>query len=210
MDETVPAGWWKAACEWINFPVACVGLDHKFIWVNESFERLVGRSLAELEQLSWTDITHQSDVGGDIASVTAVQNGERSSYTLSKRYQHKFGHYIPVTITVWKFPEGASEALCFVVEASPRTVTHLQLNEVRDEMNASVAGCRKDIQELFQHITKGSHTTVSIGDNAAGDSSGIVKAMMIMIGILTLAVIYVAYYAVAHGTNAPQIPGVSP
>lgn len=199
--ESVPPGWWKATCEKIHHPIACINTEQMFIWVNSAFERLVGYSLAELREKTWMEITHQSDVGGALASIEAVKLGDMDSYATSKRYQHKFGHYVPITSTVWKFPDGLAKIMCFVVEAAPKMVTHTELNSLRDELMAR-----------FEGVSKApSGTTVTIGDTSQNDNTAMIRAVMAISVISLLSVIYLAYYLVAHGQGAPpQLPGITP
>lgn len=198
-SEVAP-GWWRHACELIHFPIACIDTSQKFVWANESYERLIGYSLTELRAKRWTEVTVQADVGGDLASIEAVQRGDRDSYTLSKRYCHKLGHSVPVTITVWRFPDGIAEATCFVVEAAPKTATHFDLENLRIEMLNRMETSKKD------HTV----TSVTVGDTNQGDNAGLVKALTAIVAILALLMVYVIYYLIAHGQAAPSIPGITP
>lgn len=110
--------WYLHALHHIHHPVSLINTEQKFVWVNRSFEHLVGYSEAELLGKTWMDITEMSDVGGDLASVTSIINEERQSYTTAKRYKHKSGELVPVAITVWRFPL-SGDLTGFSVEAVP-------------------------------------------------------------------------------------------
>lgn len=115
----VPEQWWKRACQIVNHPLACVSSDHRFVWTNSAFERLVGRSSEELSDMTWMEITVQDDVGSDLASIQAVLDGESESYTIGKHYKHKHGREVPVILSVHRFPSGGGDLLAFIVEAAP-------------------------------------------------------------------------------------------
>ena len=137
---TVPNEWWRVACESISLPLACIGTENKFVWVNAAFERLTGYSVSELQQKTWPEITVQEDAGGDLASLNAVIKGDISHYSLAKRYRHKLGREIPVQLAVWRFPRMHNQVVtCFIVEAAPEVVNH-------DEFSKAVSKLEKRIQ----------------------------------------------------------------
>lgn len=123
--ELVPPEWWKAACQHMNHPLACVGTDNKFKWVNEAWCRLVGYSPAELYERTWQSITTTDDVGGDYDAVADVIGGTRLSYYLEKSYLRKDKTEVVVELTVHRFPLAPIEELaCFVVEAVNKQHDH--------------------------------------------------------------------------------------
>lgn len=119
---SIPSDWWKEACQAVNHPLACVGVDSTFMWVNESWCRLTGYAPAELYQLTWQSITELGDIGGDLAAVKEVMEGTRDSYYLEKKYIRKDGTRLPVAIVVHRFPVSSAEPIiCFIAEAMDRT-----------------------------------------------------------------------------------------
>ena len=75
----VPADWWRVACHLIKYPLACVGTDSRFIWVNTAYEELTGYPVTRLKELQWQDITILEDINDDLDSVNAVINGSVDS-----------------------------------------------------------------------------------------------------------------------------------
>lgn len=177
-DRMVPDSWWRATCEKVSLPLACVGKDNTFIWVNSSFERLVGYSIAELVKIKWSDITLQEDIGGDLQSVAAVIEGKIPQYTLSKHYVHKFGHEVPVQLTVWRFPANAVEPMaCFIVEASPEVVTYEELAKIQKRTDHLIEQLTERLHSLENRQREDrDQITVHVGDNAGNDHVGGHKA----------------------------------
>lgn len=133
------------------FPLACVGLDDRFIWVNEAWSRLVGYSSAELKQKRWQDITKVEDVGGDQGSVKDIDAGTIEEYYLEKTYIRKNGAEIPIGLYVHRYPfQGDVE--CYIVAAqsiedsSKMEIIHAQLAEFAarlERIESRWAWCQK-------------------------------------------------------------------
>ena len=199
----VPPGWWQHACEKIHFPIACVARDSRFVWVNEAFERLIGYSVAELREKTWMDITLQKDVGGDHASVQAVVRGDIPSYTISKRYVHKFGSPVPVTLTVWRFPPNIGDVACFVVEAAPKTVNQQQLDEVRVSLEEAISALAAKVKP----DSREGAVSVSVNEtNTSGASDLQFKLLIGVVAGLCLVLMYVAYIVFGQPHHRPPVP----
>ena len=54
--------------------------------INPMFEKIVGRTSSEIEQLSWTDITHPDDLEEDLEKFSQFVDGRTNGYTMEKRY----------------------------------------------------------------------------------------------------------------------------
>ena len=66
--------------------LAHVGLDGRWIRVNDGLCAILGYSRDELLGLRFADVTHPDDLAVDIALSTQLIDGTRDSYTLEKRY----------------------------------------------------------------------------------------------------------------------------
>jgi diguanylate cyclase (GGDEF)-like protein/PAS domain S-box-containing protein len=80
--------------------VAIVGLDGRFLHVNQKLAEIVGYSVAELKDLTFQEITHPDDLDADMAQVDGLIAGEIDSYEMEKRYFTKDGHLIWVLLAV--------------------------------------------------------------------------------------------------------------
>lgn len=80
--------------------VAIVGLDGRFLHVNQKLAEIVGYPAEELVGLTFQEITHPDDLDDDLAQVDALLLGEIDTYELEKRYYTREGHLIWVLLAV--------------------------------------------------------------------------------------------------------------
>lgn len=216
-ERTLPLQFWKDLCEGADYPLACVSIDNKFIWVNEAFERLVGYSVSELITKTWIDITEQKDVGGDLASVQSVVNGEIKSYNMSKNYVHKRGNLLPVELSVYRFPSSMLEdLLCFRVHINIKAVTKPELEKLENRLDELSGQLQEKINKYRNGINIINNSENNMGDKwSNGDKVGNNKvtnsdnAIKIMAGALVLIVITVAwlfYYVATANNGGPVTP----
>ena len=95
--------------------------DGTILWVNRSFERMIGYVSAEIVgKLSWKDLTQdKDDLAADIAMMEELATGERTQYQLQKEYLTKHDKPVKVVIDVMRYPNGTQELECFLVTAVP-------------------------------------------------------------------------------------------
>jgi PAS domain S-box-containing protein len=77
-----------------------VALDGTFLRVNHKFCEIVGYSNDELLATTFQAITEPADLDGDLALVDRLLAGEINEYNLEKRYIHRQGHHVWVSLTV--------------------------------------------------------------------------------------------------------------
>ncbi len=92
--------YFRAAFESAAIGMGLVDLSGRWLRVNQSFCRIVGRSEAELRGLTFRDITHPDDLETSLAHVQSLLAGEIDSYTLEKRYLHRDGQAVWVQLSV--------------------------------------------------------------------------------------------------------------
>ncbi len=85
--EQTPLGW----CH--------VGLDGRWLRVNQKLCEIVGYSQEELLQINFRDITNPEDLAADDIAVEQLLSGTVSDLFLEKRYIHKQGHNVWVKLT---------------------------------------------------------------------------------------------------------------
>lgn len=76
-----------------------VGLDGRFLTVNRAFSRMLGYAADELAGRSFTDITHADDHAQCLAEIQLLLAGQREPLLIEKRYLHKDGRIIWVSVT---------------------------------------------------------------------------------------------------------------
>lgn len=89
----------------IYFEQSAVGLavtspDKRWLLVNPALCGLLGRSFAELQDMTWADLTHPEDLEADNARFEELVSGLCDSYQLEKRFVRKDGGYLPALISV--------------------------------------------------------------------------------------------------------------
>ena len=87
---------------WENGPFGLMMVDQKFqyINVNPMFCEILGYSEAELQQLTFKDISHPDDLVKDLPNIRKLINKEISVYKTEKRYIRKDGQVIWGALTV--------------------------------------------------------------------------------------------------------------
>ncbi|WP_293677379.1 PAS domain S-box protein [uncultured Phenylobacterium sp.] len=99
-DALANANLFETAFEYAAIGKALVGLDGRFLRVNESFCRIVGLPAAVLVNLDFQTITHPEDLEADLHLLRQLTAGAIESYRLDKRYVHAEGHVVWVHLAV--------------------------------------------------------------------------------------------------------------
>ncbi len=90
----------KATFEQAAVGIAHVGLDGRWLRVNQKLCEIVGYSVAELTELTFQDITHPDDLAADLSYMHQLLAGEIQTYSIEKRYFHKSGEAVWIELTV--------------------------------------------------------------------------------------------------------------
>ena len=80
--------------------IAYISPEGKWLRMNERVAEMFGYTRAELEALSFQDITHPEDLDINLDYLNEVREGRREGYKLEKRYFHKAGHLVWVNLSV--------------------------------------------------------------------------------------------------------------
>ncbi|HEX8607732.1 MAG TPA: PAS domain S-box protein [Pedobacter sp.] len=80
--------------------MALVSPEGNWIKVNNSLCAILGYERDEFMKLTFQDITHPEDLAQDLEHVKRLLNREEHTYAMSKRYFHKDGHIVWVSLTV--------------------------------------------------------------------------------------------------------------
>ena len=141
--------------------MAIVGLDGRWLKVNDSLRSFLGYTKKEFEKLTFQDITHPDDLDKDLTLLREIIRGNRDSYQIDKRYFHKAGQivYAILTVTAVKDIHGTlSHFISQVINITPLMVTEKRLEtlvQVTKDQNESLLN--------FAHIV--SHNLRSHGTN---------------------------------------------
>jgi PAS domain S-box-containing protein len=97
--------------------MALVGIDGRWLRVNQSFCSLVGYSEDELLKLDLQSITHPEDLGDCLAEIARLVERNVVTITAEKRYVHKRGHEIWTTISASLVTDLNGEPQHFIMQA---------------------------------------------------------------------------------------------
>ena len=88
--------------------IAHVGLDGRWLRVNQKLCDIVGYGHDEMMGLTFRDITHPDDLDADLADARRLLAGEITTYSTQKRYVRKDGSIvcIKLTVSLARTPEG--------------------------------------------------------------------------------------------------------
>lgn len=94
--------------------IAHVGLDGRWLRVNEKMCRIIGYSREELLSKTFQEVTYPDDLAADLAYMEQVLGGESTNYSLEKRYIGKDGSIIWTDLTVSLFRDVTDEPKYFI------------------------------------------------------------------------------------------------
>lgn len=150
--------------------ISHVDQDGRLVRVNQTFCRLVGYTQAELQALSFQDITHPDDVAPDLELLQQTLSGQRSSYSLEKRYRHKDGHMVwaQLTVALMRKADGSPDYFISVVQdlsAVKATEDALRTSERLMQQAQTLAGFASweaDVEHLQFRALGGSHLRLGL------------------------------------------------
>lgn len=129
--------------------MALVGLNGKWLQVNNAVCEIVGYTEQELLAKTFQDITHPDDLDSDLQYVGQLLAGEIQSYQMEKRYVHKQGHEVWVFLSVSLVRDSEGNPLHFVS----------QIQNITDRKQAEAAlKARMEEEHEFQNYLEALHT----------------------------------------------------
>ncbi|MEO8715728.1 MAG: PAS domain S-box protein, partial [Acetobacteraceae bacterium] len=99
---------YRATFDQAALGIAHVGLDGRWLRVNDRLCAITGYSRAELLGRHFADITHPDDLPANLAYVDAVREGRAPTYTMEKRYRRR-DHtlvWVKLAVSVLRGPTG--------------------------------------------------------------------------------------------------------
>src|SRR5690242_3584550 len=80
--------------------IAHVGLDGRWLLVNQNLCDILGYTVRELQQITFQDLTHPDDLEADLAQVRALLAGDIETFGMEKRYIRRDGSTVWANLTV--------------------------------------------------------------------------------------------------------------
>ncbi len=138
--------------------VAIVGVDGRFLHVNQKLCAITGFSAAELAEMTFQEITHPDDLDADMVQVDGLLSGELDTYEMEKRYFTKDGHLIWVLLAVAMVREDDGSPRHFIsqiqdISARKRLEEHTYELANRDSIT-SLYNRRRFEEELKRQIVR--------------------------------------------------------
>ncbi len=112
---------WRLTIDNAPVGIALVGLDGKFLRVNQALCQILGHSPEELVQLDFQQLTHPDDLGTDLKYLDQLVAGEITSYRMRKRYLHADGYPVWADLSVSLVRDGRGRPLHFVSHVADLT-----------------------------------------------------------------------------------------
>ncbi|HMF57466.1 MAG TPA: EAL domain-containing protein [Pyrinomonadaceae bacterium] len=111
----------RSAFDYAAIGMALVSTDGHWVQVNKSLCEIVGYSEKELLAMRFQEITHPEDLDHNFAEVYRMLGGESVTSTLEKRYIHKHGHTVWVTLSASVVRDAQGQPLHFITQVQDIT-----------------------------------------------------------------------------------------
>ena len=125
--------------------MAIIGIDHKFIAVNNRLCEITGYQEEELLQKTFPDITFPEDIENDLKSAQQLYDNEISHHDVEKRYIKKDNSvvWVRVTVAIVKGEDGIPQynlAMIDDIDAKKKMVLELEkMNNDKDKFFSIIA-----------------------------------------------------------------------
>jgi PAS domain S-box-containing protein len=139
----------RSVFEYSAVGMALVSKDGHWIEVNKSLCEMLGYSEQELLATNFQLLTHPDDLVADLSNARKVFTGEVPFYHMEKRYIHKQGHVVWVTLTASAVPDASGKVSYGIAQVQDITVkknVEAALGRDREELR-SLAGRLITVQE---------------------------------------------------------------
>ena len=133
------------------------------IWeVNTRFAAIAGRSMEEMTNIDWMQITHPDDVQADLENMALLNTGRINGFQMEKRYLHPDGTavWIDMTISPLQVEDKAHPLnLCMIQDITLRKVAEAKIKYL-SRVQAVLSGINalilrvKDRDELFSEACR--------------------------------------------------------
>lgn len=133
--------------------------------INPMFEQIIGRNIAELKNVPWTEITHPEDLEADLASFEQFKSSQIDGYSMEKRFLRPDGSIVWTNMKVSQLqgiPDENSLHICLLEDISLRKLTEDSLKESersKSVLLANIPGlayrCNYDREWTMQYVSAG-------------------------------------------------------
>ena len=136
----------RATFEQAAVGISQVGLDGRWLRVNQRLCDIVGYDRDTLLTLSFQDITHKDDLQNDLNNLQLLLAGETQNYSIEKRYIRKNGSTVWVNLTVGLVRDTLAKPKYFVSVIEDITHKKMAENALRES--------EEKLSKLFNTMTE--------------------------------------------------------
>jgi PAS domain S-box-containing protein len=130
----------RSAFETTALGMALVGLDGRWLRINDALCGITGYSKEELLATDFQSITHPDDLETDVENLRRLVNGEISSYQREKRYVHKQGDTVWVLLGVAMVRDAEGNPLYTVTQVQDITGRKMVEEQLRQAQKMEAVG----------------------------------------------------------------------
>ncbi|WP_377810309.1 CHASE3 domain-containing protein [Azospirillum sp. A29] len=141
--------------------IAHVGLDGRWLRVNDRLCTIVGWTRAALLAGRFQDITHPDDLGGDEAQVAALLRGDLATYSMEKRYLRQDGTsvWVNLTASLVRKVDGSPDYFISVLEdISARKAAEMEIRRLNEDLEQRVEERTAGLLEANRQLDAFAHT----------------------------------------------------
>jgi len=121
----------------------------KLVITNQRFCEIVGYSMEELRNMTYTDVTHKDDIADQLVLNERITSGEIEKYRLEKRYYHKDGRLVWADVTVtrlWEQGEAPTFLLAVIQDITDRKTAEEKIIKLNNELEDKVTERTRDLE----------------------------------------------------------------
>lgn len=111
----------RGAFDYAAVGMTLIGIDGRWLRVNQSFCNLVGYSEEELLEMDFQSITHPDDLGNNLADMYRMIEKKAVRITTEKRYIHKQGHEVWTIISASAVTDAEGKPIHLITQAQDIT-----------------------------------------------------------------------------------------
>jgi len=141
--------------------IAHVGLDGRWLRVNDRLCAIVGWTRDALLAGRFQDITHPDDLGGDEAQVAALLRGDLATYSMEKRYLRQDGTpvWVILTASLVRKADGSPDYFIRVLEdISARKAAEMEIRRLNEDLEQRVEERTAGLLEANRQLDAFAHT----------------------------------------------------
>lgn len=158
---------YRSAFDHAPIGMGLVSQTGQWLQVNSSLCEIVGYSESELLEMDFQSVTHEEDLYNFFCHFSDVAKGKDAGYQVEKRYIHKLGHEVWVTVNISLARDSQSDSLHLILQiqditgrkSAEQRLVHDAFHDpltglpnrafLMDQLGASLAQAKRHTNHLF-------------------------------------------------------------